>query len=375
MWNQSRGGGAGGRTALPARLRAAAGDRVPGVAMAVVGPEGIRAVAAAGFADLESRVEASPRMVCPWFSMTKIATATVALRLAERGTLDLDEPVARLVPAVRSLLPAAPASRITARHLLSHSAGLTNPIPVRWIHPADAPAPEPEALLSSLLARHRRLRFEPGARSSYSNLGVLVLGSALANAAGRPFTDLVRAEVLEPLRMTRTGFAYSAEMEAEAATGYHPRWSPMRLLLPRWVLGPAAGRWLSFRRFLPDGAPYGGLVGSLDDSARFLRMHLSGGELEGRRVLSPESVAAMRDIRVAGRTYDLGLGWLRPSKQRDAVPPFVEHLGGGAGFFDLMRVYPTIDMGVVVMGNSTSYDIDAVARLALETGGHPIPAA
>jgi CubicO group peptidase (beta-lactamase class C family) len=333
--------------------------------MAIVGPEGVRVAAAAGFADLRSRVEASFRMVCPWFSMTKVLTATLALRLAERGDIDLDEPVARLVPCVRSLRPVALASRITARHLLSHSAGLANPIPVRWIHPASEPSPEPEALLT----KHRQLRFEPGVRSSYSNLSALVLGSALASAGGRPFTDLVRTEVLEPLRMARTGFGYSTEMEAEVATGYHPRWSPMRLLLPRWAFGPAAGRWVSLRRFLVDGAAYGGLVGALDDAARFLQMHLRGGELDGRRILSPESVAAMRDIRVPGGAYDLGLGWFRPSRQRDADPPFVEHLGGGAGFLDLMRVYPTVDSGVVVMGNATRYDIESVGRLALATSG------
>jgi CubicO group peptidase (beta-lactamase class C family) len=352
-------------TPLSAKLRAAAGDRVPGVAIAIVAPDGIRDAAAVGYADLGSHVAASPRMVCPWFSMTKLVTATAALRLVERGDLDLDEPVVRLVRSMDLLRPATLAARITARHLLSHSAGLANPIPVRWIHPADAPAPEQEALLHSLLSKHRRLRFEPGARSSYSNLGVLVLGSVLANAAGRPFVDLVRNEVLEPLRMERTGFAYSAEMDAAAATGYHPRWSPMRLVLPRWVVGPATGRWISFRRFLLDGAAYGGLVGSLDDAARFLQMHLRGGELDGRRILSPESVAAMSDIRVVGRAYDLGLGWFRPSSQRNAIPPFVEHLGGGAGFFDVMRLYPTKQVGVVVMGNATRYDIDAVAQLTL----------
>jgi hypothetical protein len=47
------------------------------------------------------------------------------------------------------------------------------------------------------------------------------------------------------------------------------------------------------------------------------------------------------------------------------VPPFVEHLGGGAGFFNVIRIYPTRAVGIVVMGNATNYDIDAVARLAL----------
>jgi hypothetical protein len=73
----------------------------------------------------------------------------------------------------------------------------------------------------------------------------------------------------------------------------------------------------------------------------------------------------MRQITVPGQRYDLGLGWFRPASQRTADPPFVEHLGGGAGFFNLIRIYPTRGVGIAIMGNVTKYPIDAVARLAL----------
>jgi CubicO group peptidase (beta-lactamase class C family) len=139
----------------------------------------------------------------------------------------------------------------------------------------------------------------------------------------------------------------------------------MRLLLPRWVIGEPAGRWVSLRPFLVDGPAYGGLVGPAEELARFLQLHLRDGELDGTRLLSPQATAAMRQISVHGRRYDLGLGWFRPASQRDADPPFVEHLGGGAGFFNLIRIYPTRGVGVAIMGNVTKYPIDAVARLAL----------
>ena len=103
----------------------------------------------------------------------------------------------------------------------------------------------------------------------------------------------------------------------------------------------------------------------VDELARFLQLHLRDGELDGTRILSPQSAAAMRQITMLGRRYDLGLGWFRPASQRNADPPFVQHLGGGAGFFNLIRIYPTRGVGVAVMGNVTKYPIDAVARLAL----------
>jgi CubicO group peptidase (beta-lactamase class C family) len=253
------------------RLRQITDREVPGVAVAIAGPEGLRETAAAGYADLAAREPASADMVCPWFSMTKIATATLAMRLAGRGLLNLDQPVLPLVPELAVVQPRALAERITPRHLLTHSAAFANPIPVRWIHPAGQPGPDQAALLTRLLARHSKLRFEPGTRSSYSNLSTLTLGQAIANAAGAPYDGLVSSEILQPLGMRMTGFAYTPDMLARAATGYHPRRSPMRLLLPGWVIGTRTGRWLSFRQFLLDGAAYGGLLGPVRDAAASCR--------------------------------------------------------------------------------------------------------
>jgi CubicO group peptidase (beta-lactamase class C family) len=72
----------------------------------------------------------SAELTAPWFSMTKIATTTLALRQAEAGMLELDEPIGQLVPQIGLLQPSKWAERITPRHLLQHSAGLRNPLPV-----------------------------------------------------------------------------------------------------------------------------------------------------------------------------------------------------------------------------------------------------
>lgn len=352
-------------TGLEQRLRSSLiGARPPGLAAAIVRPEST-VTAAVGAADIAGKIAASPQMICPWFSMTKIATATVALRLVERGLLDLDAPLAPHVPQFARLRPVTAGRQISAYHLLTHSAGLANPIPVRWIHPAAEPAADQDALLNGLLARHGRLRFTPGTRASYSNIGFLGLGVALTHLTGTPLPQLVERELLRPLTMGQTGFTYTEPMSARAATGYHRRWSPLRLLLPRWVIGPATDGWVSLRPFLLDGQAYGGLVGPLEDAARFLRMHLRDGELDGIRVLSSETAQRMRRIAVRGRRIDLGLWWFRPAAHRADHPPFVQHLGGGAGFLNLLRIYPTRGVGIAVMGNATSFDIDAIGALAL----------
>ena len=65
-----------------------------------------------------------------------------------------------------------------------------------------------------------------------------------------------------------------------------------------------------------------------------------------------------------------GLGWFHAGEARQKRPAFFEHLGGGAGFWNVMRLYPDESLGVVVMGNSTSYDhesnLDAAVGLAWE---------
>ena len=336
---------------LDARLRALA-LRAPGVVIAIVDRDGVRDRAAIGLADLVRRIPASVATPWPWFSITKVATATVAMRMMERGELDLDQPVARLVPAVARLEPAAWATRITPRLLMSHRSGIANPIPLRWIRPPNEPAIDVEVLATRRLLEHRRLRFAPGTRTKYSNLSALVLGAALQHVARTPFATLVAQEVLAPLGMTRSGF----ELPDDAAVGHHPRWSPIRWLVPRWVVGPTSGRWVATRRHLVDGPSYGGLVGPIDDLACLARLHLCDGVLDGVRVLAAASAIAMREQ---------GLGWFRHGKVDPSDPPSVEHGGSGPGFRDVLRLYPSRGIAVIVLGNATQYHIDAAARLAI----------
>ncbi len=300
--------------------------------------------------------------------MTKIVTATAVMQLAERGELSLDDPVDRFVPE----FPAPPAGRpaVRIRHLLSHSEGLANPIPVRWVHRADQPGRDQHEFAVELLSRNRRLRFPAGTKAVYSNLGYVVVGEVIAAAAGQPYEDYVRAQILEPLSMDHTGFSYGAVLSDDIATGYQLRLSPMtplfRLMLPRGIVGESHGRFVAFNRFHVDGPPYGGLLGSARDAARFMAVHLNGGELDGVRLLRPESVDAMQTIQAVGRRLSVGLGWFRRGPKH-AEHDHLEHLGGGGGFWNMMRIYPEHRLGVLVMGNATSYDHEQVAQAA--TGG------
>lgn len=343
---------------------------VPGVSVVVVGRDGVIEPACAGVADLTERRPATPDTVYLWFSMTKIVTATAVMQLAERGELRLDDPVERHLPWFPRPRPGRPAVRI--RHLLSHSAGLANPVPVRWVHPADQPGRDPHEFARRLLARHHRLRGRAGERAAYSNLGYIALGELIAAVAGQSFEDYVRAEILAPLSMRNTGFGYGELAGRDAATGYQPRRSMItplfRLMLPEGIIGERSGRFLALHRFLVDGPAYGGLLGSAADAARFMAAHLNQGEFEGGRLLSPSSVRAMQTVQARGRKLDVGYGWFRRGAERRGATHW-EHLGGGGGFWSMMRVYPERGVAVLSMGNSTRYDHAAIAAAALERDG------
>ena len=295
--------------------------------------------------------------------MTKIVTATAAMQLVERGRLRLDDPVQHHLP--RFPTPRAGWPEVTVRHLLSHSSGLGNPIPVRWVHPAGQPGREPHEFTLDLLERHGKLRFPAGTKASYSNLGYIALGEVISAAAGQRYEDHVREHILQPLAMTRTDFVYREDMTTDAATGYQSRRSPMtplfRLLLPKGITAGNQGRFLSFHRFCVDGPAYGGLVGSARDAARFMTVHLNAGRNGDVQVLSDDSVKAMQTIQANGRKLDVGLGWFRRHSDRPSHERYLEHLGGGGGFFNMMRIYPDDHTGITLMGNATSYDHQRVA--------------
>jgi CubicO group peptidase (beta-lactamase class C family) len=340
---------------------------VPGVCVGLVRRSDGANFSSAGVADLSTGTPTTPDTVFLWFSMTKIVTATAVMQLVESGTLGLDDPVRRFVRAFPETRPGWP--EVLVRHLLSHSAGLANPLPVRWVHPAAERGRDPHEFARELLTRHSRLRFPAGSRAVYSNLGYIALGEVIGAAAGRRYEDYIRSEILEPLSMNCTGFAYRDETDGEAATGYQARLNPLtpvfRAMLPKGVVGRNEGRFVAFNRFYVDGPAYGDLVGSARDAARFMAAHLNEGELDGVRLLTPESIATMQRIQASGRKLDVGFGWFRRGADR-AQADHLEHLGGGGGFWNMMRLYPARGLGVLAMGNATTYDHERVAEAVVQ---------
>ena len=356
--------------------------RIPALAAVVARQGSAPRLASVGRVDPRASDPATLDTVFAWYSITKIVTACVALRLAESGFLDLDAPVSETVPQVAPLVRGRGP---TPRDLLCHGGGFVDRQMhvARWFRQPGDPWPDPREFLAVQLSRHGRLKREPRQALHYSNLGFALLGECLAAAGGLPFRQLVRDEVLDPLGCVATGFEGAAIPEGRQAVGLLPRWSTMGLAVAmvgrgRFTTGRLAGvegagrsptfgsqsvvRW----RDLVFSA-HGGLLGPISDLARLVDAFVQG----GAPLLDPESVAAMGELVLAegagaGRTRGTGLGFFidlepqgLPGRGR-----LLSHGGRGPGFTTEFFWLPEAGMGVGVLG-SGSFDCKAVARALL----------
>jgi CubicO group peptidase (beta-lactamase class C family) len=358
----------------PDRLRkaalATAGDRrdeAPGVAVATVVARGDEAeimVDHAGVAALADGRAVGPETAFMWFSITKLFTATAIMQLHERGRLDIDAPVRDLL-GEEFAIDDDRYRPVTARDLLSHSSGLGSPSVWSRVHPAATARPRVADMLADLFAEHGpRLRYPPGQGQRYSNLGFLVLGRMIEVADGRDYETYIREAILDPLGMTRTGFDWEPLLD-DAATG-HSRKGDFYTSLAKAKVDPALfdeplAHWETTVPFEIQGAPYGGLIGTAGDLAKFVAAHLEQGSWNGRRILSPASVQAMQTVQRdhRGHPLDFALGW---HTQLIDGERYFNHMGKGGGFRPEVRLWPSRSYGVVVLTNTTRYDPRPLTR-------------
>jgi uncharacterized protein YbbC (DUF1343 family)/CubicO group peptidase (beta-lactamase class C family) len=204
-------------------------------------------------------------------SLTKpIATATSAFVLIEAGKLKLSEKVATYWPE----FAANKKDHVTVEHLLLHTSGLTADNALADYKDGKITAMKKIAEL--------KLEAEPGARFRYSDVGFIVLGELIERLSGKPVDEFARTHVFEPLAMADTGYKPDDKHTLRIApTGQRDK---------RWLVGevhdPRAAA-------MGNVAGHAGLFSSADDLARYARMLLRNGELDGKRILSSLSVRLM----------------------------------------------------------------------------------
>jgi uncharacterized protein YbbC (DUF1343 family)/CubicO group peptidase (beta-lactamase class C family) len=208
-------------------------------------------------------------------SLTKpIATASAVLWLVERGKLKLSDPARRWLPEFQG----GDRDRITVEQLLLHTAGL----------PADNALADYQDGPARALGRLQRLPLlrPPGEAHLYSDIGYILLGAIVERVAGEPLDAFAQKNLFAPLGMRDTGFRPGSALADRAA----PTERDGGAFLQGIVHDPRA-------RALGGVAGHAGLFSTADDLARFARMILGGGELDGRRILARRTIEALTAMR------------------------------------------------------------------------------
>jgi len=344
----------------------------PSLAITAVRGDSIVVAGGYGRPTLGKQAGASAETVYLFGSMTKLFTATAVMQLRERGLIELDRSVRDYVQDFP--LKSASGREITARHLLSHSSGIANPLPIKWVHLAEEPTISLDDLTRRLLTKYSRLTFEPGSRYAYSNLGYLVLGQVVERVSGESFPQYIQVHILDVLEMHRTGFSFAHPQDEDIATGYIRTFSLIgimgRFMLDRRLFGKSSKGYTALRPFLIDGVSYGGLVGCVSDLGNFMQTYLHDGMFKGRTLLQASTIEEMltpqRDDQgneftiVRPMPQHVGLGWHLNGSEETR---YGYHLGDSGGFHTELRLYPQLDYGITVCGNVTSYHTAVVTNM------------
>lgn len=251
-----------------------------------------------------------------WMSSSKPFAAVAILQLWERGALGLDDAVIRHLPEFAT----GGKERVTIRHLLTHTSGIRM-LDVGW------PALDWDAIVARICAQRLEPRWEPGRKAGYHLASSwFVLGELVRRLDGRPFERYAREELLEPLGATSSWIGMPAEVWNAESVPIAPMYATDA------AKGAAAARELDVtdEPRLTRANPGANGCGPIRELARLYELLRRGGELDNRRLLSPQTVEAMAARHRAGlfdQTFrtklDWGLGVILDSKQYgDANAPY-----------------------------------------------------
>jgi CubicO group peptidase (beta-lactamase class C family) len=322
-------------------------------------------------------------------SMTKPVTSVAALMLMEEGKLKLDDPISQWMPEFKHMQvlknaegpveDTYPAPReITVEDLFTHRAGLaygfTSIGPIAYAYQkalGDVLASDmgADAWLAALAKLP--LSYPPGERFHYSH-ATDVLGFLVGRVAGMDFRDFLFRRIFEPLGMVDTDFWVPQAKRDRMATMYR-----LKDDLSALEVAPMA---------LADGVPAfcgggGGLISTLDDYLKFARMLLGGGELDGVRLLKPETVTLMHTNRLtpaqreipfmgipfwAGQGFGLGLSVIDDAEKQAWMGIGTNGAFSWPGAFGTWwRADPREDMILIyLIQNSMPLGPEAAAQLA-----------
>ncbi|WP_163326318.1 serine hydrolase domain-containing protein [Draconibacterium mangrovi] len=266
-----------------------------------------------GYADRENEKPIETNTIYRIFSMSKPVTAVALMTLYDEGKFDLDDKVSDYIPKYADCKVYIPnengfslelqENEMTIRHLLTHTSGISygwNPSYVDSLYRVNDVSGWDGKLEDKMLALvDMPLNFQPGTQWMYG-LSIDVAGYLVEVISGKPYDEYLKENVFGPLKMDDTGFYVPEEKHDRFCRLYNQGEDKM--------LAPAQDLFADvFKQPVTLFSGGGGLVSTIDDYARFCKMLLNKGELDGARILEPQTVELIMSNQLPeSATYENG---------------------------------------------------------------------
>ncbi len=306
---------------------------VAGVSLALCDGDEVAMTCSYGYMDIEAQMPADPDMICGIASITKLFTATAAMRLAEEGKLDINKPVRDYIEefSVKSRFEGS--RQITIKDLMTHHSGL----PRDYLSHFYSYDPRPFEVVIDYL-KNEYVSNPPGYFYSYSNLAVSVLGVAVQRIAGIPYEEYIEKTILKPLGMNKSSFTRRYELSQNYAQYYAG-------IIPRPEI-PIRNK------------PGGGLFSSVNDLSKFLLAYINYGTFSGVKILEKDTVLQMLTPQAENVPLSfgnkVGLIWNIGRYALDYIGKVASH--GGALLYSRgdVCIIPEHRLAVAVLSNSSA---------------------
>ena len=268
-------------------------------------------------------------------SVTKTFVGTALMQLHEQGRLDVDKPIVDIVPYF--VLVDNRYKDLTVRQFASHISGMPDFDSNPW-HDPDYDEEALERFVRNFIS-HKFLTHEPNTIYQYCNTGYELLGDVVAKAAGMSFEDYVLENILIPAGMVNSTLLIQ-EADMTKLNSLH------RPIDRENVSELRVADVYPYNRM---HAPSSTLISNIDDMTKWVMLNLNGGTLDGNRILKKETLDTMWEPAI-GKFDNVGFSWHRRIQQDYQT---IYH-GGNDGFKSYVSMVPELDIGFVMMSNTTT---------------------
>ncbi|MEM1113944.1 MAG: serine hydrolase domain-containing protein [Pseudomonadota bacterium] len=320
-------------------------ERIAGSAVAVVSAERPLLFKGYGWANADTGERVDPQKhLFIVASITKLFTASAILQLAERGQVDLQANIRTYLPDIALDTSQGP---VTVAHLLSHTAGFDEPFSFTGPYAAMVAAPVSEQIERAAPKAHV---YPPGSVTAYCNFCYVLLGEIIARVSGVPYDEYISSKFLGPLEMTSSTMKINhlgPERDSEETRALRGR------LAESHQLSDGGFRSQSFPPGMPTTSAAGGLRATAVDMARFMRLYLNRGVLDGKTVLAPQTAGLflqpLHQHAPGSGTNNYGF-WSWTSGEHTLVG----HGGSGLNQKSKLVMIPELGLGIFIATNSAS---------------------